>query len=71
VGDRLTLADGPAGDLQGAGFAVDGTGGAAVGAGGLGAEGLGLLFQQGGEGALGQAGGGGVGELLHGVEVGV
>jgi hypothetical protein len=30
-----------------------------------------LLFQQGGEGALGQAGGGGAGQLLHGVEVGV
>jgi hypothetical protein len=37
----------------------------------LGTEGLGVLFQEGGEGALGQAGGGGVGELLQGLEVGV
>jgi hypothetical protein len=29
------------------------------------------LFQQGGEGPLGEAGGGGVGELLHGLKVGV
>jgi hypothetical protein len=32
---------------------------------------LGLLFQEGGQGALGEAGGGGVGELLHGLEIGV
>jgi hypothetical protein len=37
----------------------------------LGAEVLGLLLQEGGEGALGQAGGGGGGELLHGVHVDV
>jgi hypothetical protein len=35
------------------------------------AEGLGLLFQEGAEGALGEAGRGGAGELLHSVEVGV
>jgi hypothetical protein len=35
------------------------------------AEGLGLLFQQGGEGAFGEASGRGAGELLHGLEVGV
>jgi hypothetical protein len=50
---------------------VDSTAGATLRAGGLFAQSLGLLFQQGGEGALGEAGGGGAGELLHGVEVGV
>jgi hypothetical protein len=35
------------------------------------AEGLRLLFQEGAEGAFGEAGRGGVGELLHGLEVGV
>jgi hypothetical protein len=32
---------------------------------------LGLLFQEGGQGAFAQASGGGAGELLHGLEVGV
>jgi hypothetical protein len=71
VADRFALADGPPGQLHGAGFAVDGTGGAAVRAGHLFAEGLGLLFQEGAGGALGEAGRGGAGELLHGPEVGV
>jgi hypothetical protein len=35
------------------------------------AEGLRLLFQEGGEGAFGQASGRGTGELFHGSEVGV
>ncbi len=35
------------------------------------AEGLRLLFQEGGEGAFGQASGRGTGELFHGCEVGV
>jgi hypothetical protein len=69
--DRFALGDGPAGQLQGAGLAVDGTGGAAVWAGHVGAKGLGLLFQEGAEGAFGEAGRGGAGELLHGLEVGV
>src|SRR5580700_4095862 len=48
---------------------MHGTGGAAVRTGDLFAQDLGLLFQQGGEGALGKASGRGAGELLHGLEV--
>src|SRR5262249_37321753 len=68
---RLALGNGAAGPVQGAGLAVDGTGGAAVGAGGLFAQGLRLLFQQGSQGALGEASRSGAGQLLHGLEVGV
>jgi hypothetical protein len=57
--------------VQQAWFTLYSTRGAAVGTGDLGAEGLGLLFEQGGECAFGQSSGGGVGELLHGVEIGV
>ena len=71
MADRFALGDGPAGQVQGAGFAVQGTGGAAVGAAGLFTQGLGLLFQQGGEGAFGEAGGGGAGELFQGLKIGV
>jgi hypothetical protein len=35
------------------------------------AQSPGLLFQKGLQGALGESGGGGVGELLHGVEIDV
>jgi hypothetical protein len=37
----------------------------------LGAEGLSLLFQQGGEGSFGQASGSSPSDLLHEIEVGV
>jgi hypothetical protein len=57
--------------MQRAGHAGNGTGGAAVRAGNPFPERLGLLFQEGGQGAFGQAGGSGAGELLHGLEVGV
>ena len=57
--------------MQRARLAGQSTGGATVGTGGLFAERLGLLFQEGGQGAFAQAGGGGAGELLHGFEVGV
>ena len=63
--------DRAAGQMQGTGLAGNGTRGATVGTGNLLAQRLGLLFQEDGQGAFGQAGGGGVGELLHGVEVGV
>src|SRR4051812_25622255 len=49
----------------------DGTGASTVRTGGLLGQGLGLLVQQGGEGALGQAGGGGLSYLLQGREVGI
>ena len=69
--NRFVLGDAAAGPLQRAGFPEHGTGSATVRTGHLFAEGLGLLFQEGGQGALGEAGGGGVGELLHGLEIGV
>jgi hypothetical protein len=47
----------------------DGAESAAIGARLLFGEGLGLLLEQDGEGALGQAGGSGGGDLLHGPEV--
>lgn len=71
VADRFVGGHAAAGELQGAGFAGQGTEGTTVGTGNLFAERLGLLFQQGGQGPFGQAGGGGAGELLHGLEVGV
>jgi hypothetical protein len=69
MADRLALGEGAAGHVQGAGFAVQGTGGATVRTGNLFAQGLGLLFQEGAEGALGEAGRRGAGELRHGLEV--
>jgi hypothetical protein len=68
---RLALGEGAPGEGQGPGFPLHGAGRAAVGTGRLGAEGLRLLFQQGAEGAFGEAGRGGAGELLHGVEIGI
>lgn len=58
-------------DIEGPVVPVHRTKQPAVGAGFFGAERLGLLFQQGGEGALGQPGGGGGCDLLHGLEVNV
>jgi hypothetical protein len=52
-------------------LADNGTGGATGGTADLLAQRLGLLFQEGGQGAFGQSGGGGVGELLPGLEIGV
>jgi hypothetical protein len=71
MSDGFVGGDGAAGPVQGAWLAGDGTGGAAVGAGKLLAEGLGLLFQERGQGSFGQPVGGGLGDLFHGVEVGV
>ena len=69
MAQRFALGERAGADVQGPLGASDGAGAPAVGAGLLGAEPLGLLFQQGGEGALGQAGGGGRGDLLHGVQI--
>ena len=71
MSDRFIGSNAAAGPVQGAWLAGDGTGGAAVGAGKLLAEGLGLLFQERGQGSFGQPVGGGLGDLFHGVEVGV
>jgi len=56
-------------DGQGPVLAADGARAATVGARLLGGEGPGVLLQEGGEGALGQAGRGGRRELLHRREV--
>jgi hypothetical protein len=56
-------------DGQGSVLVADGAKGAAVGAGLLGSQGLGLLLQEGGEGALGQATRGGSSDLLQGLKV--
>jgi hypothetical protein len=50
-------------------FGGDGTEAAAVGAGDLGRERLGTLFEEGGEGALGEPGGRGGGQVFHGLEI--
>jgi hypothetical protein len=71
VADGLVVGDGAAAGDEGARLAADGAEVAAGGARALRGQGLGLLPQQGGEGALGQAAGGGVGDLLEGVEVDV
>ncbi len=59
------------GPVQGAWLAGDGTQGAALRAGQLLAEGLGLLFQERSQGSFGQALGSGLGDLFHGLEIGV
>jgi hypothetical protein len=69
VAQGLALGQGAVAAGQGALGPADGARAAALGAGLLRAEGLGLLLQEGGEGAFGQAGGGGVGDLLHGAEI--
>jgi hypothetical protein len=56
-------------DSEGAVLVPERAGVSAVGARWRGAEVLGLLLQEGGEGALGQAGGGGGGDLLQGVHI--
>ncbi len=56
-------------DVQGPRLPSHGAGAAAVGAGLLRAEGLGLLLQGGGEGAFGQPGGGRGGERLQGGDI--
>ena len=67
----LALGQGAVAAGQGALGPADGARAAAVGAGLLVAEGLGLLLQEGREGAFGQAGGRGAGDLLHGAEIDV
>jgi hypothetical protein len=69
---RLVLRDGlPPRKVHGTGFVADRTKVATVGTGLLVAYGLGLLFQEGGQGAFGQSAGGLPGDRLQGVEVGV
>jgi hypothetical protein len=58
-------------DLERAWLTAEGAKPPAVGTGLLRAQGVGLLFQEGLQGALGEAGGGRVGDLLHGGEIDV
>ena len=57
--------------VQRALLAVDGTGPSALGTGLLFAQGGGLLFEKGLQGAFGESSGSGTGELLHGIEIDV
>src|SRR5215468_8228696 len=57
--------------LEGPWFAMDGTEPTAGGAGLLLAQGVGLLFQEGLQGALRQTSSGGAGDLLHGIQIDV
>jgi hypothetical protein len=68
VAQRFALGELPAVESQWPFLLANGAGAAAVGAGLLGAEGIGLLSEQDGEGALGESGGGGAGNVLHGLE---
>jgi hypothetical protein len=65
------LAWGPLAAVEGQGpvRAANRAGPAAVGAGLLRSQGVGLLAEQDGEGAFGEAGGGGAGDILHGLEI--
>ena len=67
--DRLALGQGAVAAGQGALGAANRARMSAVGAGLFGPEGLRLLLQKSGEGPFGQSGGGGAGDLLHGVEI--
>jgi hypothetical protein len=69
VADRFGQLQLPAVDVQGPDLAADGAGLSAVGAGLLFPQGLGPPFQQGFQGAFGQAAGGGLGHFLQGREV--
>jgi hypothetical protein len=72
VAEGLLIGEGaPVAAGQGAGFVGDRAEVAAVGAGLFGREGQGLLLQEGGEGALGQAAGGGGGDLFEGEQIDV
>ena len=71
VADRFALLQLGALHLQGAFLPADDAGASAIGTELLLAQGIGLLFQEGLEGALGKAGGGGTGDLLHGIQIDV
>jgi hypothetical protein len=71
VADRFAVAEGTALADQGACFLVNRAALAAVGTGGVGGEGLGLLLQEASERPLGQSPGGGRGDLFEGGQVGV
>jgi hypothetical protein len=69
VAQRLALGQLAAEEGQGPALAADRAGPAAVGARLLRSQGIGVLAEQDVEGAFGQAGRGGAGDLLHGLEI--
>src|SRR5215510_8310711 len=69
VADRFALLQLGALHLQGAFLPADDAGASAIGTELLLAQGIGLLFQESLEGVLGKAGGGGTGDLLHGIQI--
>lgn len=69
MAERLAVGECAAVGDQGARLVGYRASAAAVGAGGLSGEGLGLQFEEGGEGAFGQAAGGRGGDLFEGEEV--
>ena len=69
MADRLVLGEPAPVKGQRPGRASDGAGPAAVGAGLLLPQGVGLLAQQGREDPLGQPAGGGAGDVFHGLEI--
>lgn len=69
--DRLALVEPSTADSERPRLALNGTGSPAGGTGLLGTQGLGLLFEAGLQGSFGQAGGRGLGDLFHGVEIDV
>jgi hypothetical protein len=71
MSERLVGGERDGGCGEGSGLASQGAGGAAFGTGLLVAQRVGLLLQEKSENAFGQPGGGGVGELLHGVAIDV
>lgn len=71
MSDGFVLGDATAGPLPGACLAGKGTAVSAFGTGSGVSEALGLTFEEVGEGSFGESSGGDIGELFHGVEIGV
>jgi hypothetical protein len=71
VAERLALAQLGALDVERAFVTADGTRPPTPGTGLVLAQRLGLLFQERLQGAFGETGGGGLGDLLHGIEIDV
>jgi hypothetical protein len=71
VANQFALVELSAADSEGARLALDGAGPAAGGTGLFGSECLSLLFEAGLQGPFGQAFGGCLGNLLHGVQIDV
>ena len=71
MSDGLVLGNGAAGPLPGAWLVRNGAAVAAIGTGSGVSEALGLTFEEVGECSFGESCGGDIGELFHGVEIGV